>query len=128
MTPGKRKQNIVDECNWGRRAFNIEENASGWHCASGNDGASETDWLEFVVDAAVGIQRSPAGWVLKKADAADLLIRAEIEPMQDAPRDSNQIPGFHFDGDNRRRLRIHVKEAPALHNESHFVFVMPVFP
>src|SRR5262249_25665434 len=42
-------------------------------------------------------------------------------------RDSNQIAGLHFDSDYRRSLRIHMKQAAALNNETHLVFVMPMF-
>ena len=58
---------------------------------------AETHWKKVFIDAAVGVVRSPSGGVLKQTDGADATIVAEIEPVQRASRDANQIARFDFD-------------------------------
>src|SRR5713101_9919277 len=89
------------------------------------DGA-EADWFVAAVRAAFGVMRRPAGWILKKADGADVPLLAEIEPMPRAARNAKQIAGFDRDGDDGSFARTNMKDAAALDDETDFVFVVPV--
>src|SRR2546428_4980782 len=86
-----------------------ERRALGFRPSS-DESASHANRLKFFVHAAVGIQRCPAVRILKEANAANLPVRAEIEPMQRAARNTDQVSGFHFDSDNGRRFGIHMEE------------------
>ena len=47
--------------------------------------------------------------------------------MPGAPGYANQITGLNFDSDHRFVQRMNVKQSVARDDESHFVFVVPVF-
>src|SRR2546430_17546767 len=92
-----------------------------------NERASHADGLEVCVDAAVGIPGCPAGGILEQPDAPNLLIGAQIEPVQRPPRYADQIPRLNFNADDRRSLGIHMEDPAALHDETDLVLVMPAF-
>src|ERR671918_465796 len=88
---------------------------------------AETNWKKVFINTAVGVLRSPSGRVLKQADCPDATIVAEVEPMECAARNANQIAGFHFNREHGAGGRVNVKQSSARDNESHFIFVVPVF-
>ena len=88
---------------------------------------AKTDGKKPFIDAAVGVVWSPAGGVLKQAYRANASIATEIEPVERASRNPNQISCFHFDRQYRAVLRVNMKQTMTGDDESHFVFVVPVF-
>src|SRR5262249_7712350 len=92
----------------------------------GNIRRAETERLKIAVDAARGVMRRPARRVFEQANGADTPVRAEIEPVQEAGRNSDQVAGFDLDGDNRAVLHVEMKQPAPFDDEPHLVIVMPV--
>jgi hypothetical protein len=90
-------------------------------------GHAKANRQKTLIHATLGIDGRPARHVLKQTDGSNAAIGAEVEPMPGAPRHTNQIAGFHFDGDNRSGLGVNMKESMACDYEAYLVFVMPVF-
>src|SRR5262245_53581985 len=86
----------------------------------------QTDRFETGVDAAIGISWRPSRRILEKPNGADLSIGAKVEPMQRAPRDANQVAGFHFYRDNGTSFWMNMKYAAAVNDETNFVFIVPM--
>src|SRR5262249_25290546 len=86
----------------------------------------EADWLESLVDAALRVMGRPSRGILEQPNSADTTVRAKIEPVGRAFRDANHIAGFHFDGEYRTRVRMNMKQAAALHDQTHLVFIVPM--
>src|SRR5262245_43730400 len=87
----------------------------------------EAHGFEFRVDACAGVLRRPATRILKEPDGANLTAGAEIEPVQCSARHANEISGFYFDRGHRPGCWPDVKQAAAMNDEAHFVFVVPMF-
>src|SRR5690242_4284595 len=91
-------------------------------------GRSKTHRKESPISSTVCVDRCPTGHVLKQTDRPNPPIRAKIEPMPGAPGHANQIARLNLDCHYRSVWRMHVKQPMTRDDESHFVFVMPVFP
>src|ERR1044072_9374188 len=70
--------------------------------------------------------RRPARCILKQANCADASIGAQIEPVQRATWDTNQIAGFDFDTEHGPRFSVNMKKSVTGDGESDFVLVVPV--
>src|SRR5262245_8193671 len=92
----------------------------------GNVGSAETQRLKTAVDAARGVMRSPASRVFEQTNGADAAIGAEVEPVQEARRNSDQVARFDLDTHDRAVLRVKVKQPPPFDDEPHLVIVVPV--
>jgi hypothetical protein len=62
-------------------------------------GNAEANGQKILIDTTIGIEWGPTCHILKQTDGSNAAIGAEVEPMPGAPRDTNQIAGFDFDGD-----------------------------
>src|SRR5436309_7880824 len=89
-----------------------------------NVAGSPADRLVSAIDAAVGVVRRPASGILKQANRANAPVAAKIEPVQCAARHANQVAGFHFQRDDRRRRRMNVKQAAPGDDVANFVLVV----
>src|SRR5262245_58248515 len=92
----------------------------------GNVRSAETERLKISVDAARSVMWRPARRVFEQANGADAAIGAEVEPVQEAGRNSDQVAGFDLDGDYRGVLGVKVKQPAPFDDESHLVIVVPV--
>src|ERR1044071_1567519 len=82
---------------------------------------------KYFIDTTLRVVRRPARHVLKQANRADATIGAEVEPVQRAARNANQIAGFDFDCQHSAVRRMNVEESVTGDGESHFVLIVPVF-
>src|SRR5215470_5667150 len=75
-----------------------------------NMGRTKTERLIISVNAAFGIMRRPACRVFEQTNCADAAVGAEIEPVQEASRHSDQISRYDLNGDDRAVMRVNVKQ------------------
>src|SRR6266849_34891 len=61
--------------------------------------------------AAARVAGRPAGLILEQANGANAAVSAEIEPVQRAARNANQVAGFHFYRHNRALLRVDMEQS-----------------
>src|SRR5712692_9553280 len=62
----------------------------------GNVRCAKANGLIVDVGSALGVQRRPARRILEQPDRSDFAVLAQIEPVQSAPRNADQIAGFDF--------------------------------
>src|SRR5258708_32750238 len=91
----------------------------------------ETHRLISAIDTAFGIVRRPSARILKQADRANSPFFTQIKPVPRSARHAQQIPRFNG---NRNHFsvavltpEVNVKNSPALDDEPHFIFIVPVF-
>src|SRR5438309_3102530 len=92
----------------------------------GNVRCAKANGLIVDVGSALGVQRRPARRILEQPDCSDFAVLAQIEPVQSAPRNADQIAGFDLYCNDGRFARMNVKQATAMNNEANFVLVVPV--
>src|SRR5438105_3455436 len=90
-------------------------------------GRAEADGFEVAVYTTLAVFGGPSRWIQEQTDATNLLVAAQIEPVQSPTRDTNEITGLDLDANDGRCFRIDVENSPALHNKTDFVFRMDVF-
>src|SRR5689334_18150327 len=87
---------------------------------------AETRQQEVFVNGAFSVMRRPARSVLKQTNGSDAAIGAEIEPVQRASGNTNQIAGFDFDTKHVSGFGMNMKKPVTSDRESDFVLVVPV--
>src|SRR5262249_3000631 len=128
MKAGEGKKNLVYECDWRRRPFNIEENAAHHRVSvSGDVAPAEAYRFEPAIHTAFAIFGCPSCRVQKKADAANLFVTAQIKPVQRPARDTDQIARFDFNSDDRRGLGVNVENSSALNDKTNLIFGVDMF-
>ena len=69
----------------------------------------------------------PARLVLKQTNRPNRSVLAKIKPMPGFSGHANQVSGFYLDCGKRASARVNVKHSPAMKDEAHCVFIVPVF-
>src|SRR5712692_6248147 len=91
--------------------------------------AAECIWVPangFVIPlhAAARVLRRPAGLVLEQPNGANAAVSAEIEPVQRAARNANQVAGFHFYRHNWALLRVDMEQSAPGDDVADFVLIV----
>ncbi len=68
--------------------------------------------------------RRPAGLILEQPDGAYAAVSAEIEPVERATRNTNQVARLDLDRDNRTLLWVDMEEAPPGDDVADFVLIV----
>src|SRR5581483_5850332 len=70
--------------------------------------------------------RRPSGRILEQTNGPNLAVGTQVEPMQRAAGHTDQVARFHFNGQDRRVLRMNVEYAASCNDESDFVLIVPM--
>src|SRR5271168_5062976 len=82
------------------------------------------DRLVVSVQTAAGVVRGPAGNILKQTDRANAAITAQIEPMQRAARNTNQIASLDLERDYGTIRRMDMEQSTPGDDVTHLVFIV----
>ena len=95
------------------------------HCCLRRDIARPpADRLVVSIHTAAGVVRGPAGNILKQTDRANAAITAQVEPVQRAARNTNQIASLNLERDYGTIRRMNVEESTPGDDVTHFVFIV----